>query len=193
MWRNQKSFKKKPSYGVLGVSCLKIPDFPTSILASCLRSVIAPKRVDWFLCSWWYSLAFLMLFMIHVKKSKIDEEKTKLWGKRELRFCVPPQKVSFPFQFWPLFFEVSCLRGLIAPKQIDRFLYAWCQSLASSKLYMIHVTDKGGSRRPEKSGKNWIYFHGQGQCRGKSEGHGQGQWFLNCSRSHKKNQVKNNE
>ena len=42
-------------------------------------------------------------------------------------------------------------------------------------------TNKGGSRRPEKSRKNWIHFHGQGQghgqgqCRTKVEGHGQGQ------------------
>ena len=27
----------------------------------------------------------------------------------------------------------------MAPKQIDRFCYAWCQSLAFFKLYMLHV------------------------------------------------------
>ena len=43
------------------------------------------------------------------------------------------------------------------------------------------VTNKGGSRRLEKSHKNRIHFHGQGQvhgqgqCRGKLQGHGQGQ------------------
>ena len=40
-------------------------------------------------------------------------------------------------------------------------------------------TNKGGSRRPEKSRKNWIHFHGQGygqgQCRGKLVMHGQRQ------------------
>ena len=80
MGRSQRSIKKKPSYVVLGVSRLKIPDFPTSILASSLRSVIAPKQNDRFLWGWWHSLAFLKLYMIHVKKSKIDQEKAELWG-----------------------------------------------------------------------------------------------------------------
>ena len=35
------------------------------------------------------------------------------------------------------------------------------------------LTNKGGSRRPEKSLRNWIHFQGQGQCRIKVEGHEQ--------------------
>ena len=106
--RNQKSIKKKPSYGVLGVSRLQMPDFPTPISTTCLRSVIAPKRIDWFLCDWWHLLAFLKLYMIHVNRSKIDQEKAKLWGERELCFlCAASRSLIFPFQFWPLVFEVS--------------------------------------------------------------------------------------
>lgn len=80
---------------MLGVSRLKIPDFPTSILASSLRGVIAPKQNDRFLWGWWHSLAFLKLYMIFVKKSKIDQEKAELWSERELRFFAPPQEVCF--------------------------------------------------------------------------------------------------
>ena len=78
---------------MLGISHLQMPDFPPPMLATCLISVIAPKRVDQFLCSWWQSLAFLRLYMIHIKKSKIEQEKAKLWGKRELRFFALPQEV----------------------------------------------------------------------------------------------------
>ena len=85
---------------MLGVSRLKIPDFPTSILASCLRSVIAPKQVDRFLCGWWHSLAFLKLYMIHVKKLKIDQEKAKLWGEIELCFLsAASRSLIFLFKF----------------------------------------------------------------------------------------------
>ena len=55
-------------------------DFPIPILTSYLRSVIAPKRIDRFWCAWCQSLAFFKLYMIHVKKSKIDQEKAELWG-----------------------------------------------------------------------------------------------------------------
>ena len=78
---------------MLGFSRLRMPDFPTPILATCLRSVIAPKRVDRFLCGWRHLLALLKLNMIHVKKLKIVQEKAKLWGKRELRFFALPQEV----------------------------------------------------------------------------------------------------
>ena len=64
----------------MGVSRLQMLDFLTPILATCLKSVIAPKRIDRFLCDWWHSLAFLKLYMIHVKKIKIDQEKAKLWS-----------------------------------------------------------------------------------------------------------------
>ena len=57
----------------LNVSCILI-------LTPCLWSVIASKRVDRFLCGWRQSLAFSKHYMIHVKKSKIDWEKAKLWG-----------------------------------------------------------------------------------------------------------------
>ena len=65
---NEKLIKKKPSYGVLGVSRLQMPDFPTPILATYVRSVIAPKQVNQFLWGWWHLLAFLNLYMIHVNK-----------------------------------------------------------------------------------------------------------------------------
>ena len=77
---NQRLIKKKQSYGVLGVSHLQMPDFPTPFLATCLKSVLAPKRVDRFLSGWWHLLAFLKLYMVHVKKSKIDQENAELWG-----------------------------------------------------------------------------------------------------------------
>ena len=93
MSRNQRSIKKKPSYGVLGVSSLQMPDFPTPILATCLiltsyiQSVIAPKQIDRFWCAWCQLLAFFKLYMIHFKKSKIDQEKAELWG---VGFQPPP-------------------------------------------------------------------------------------------------------
>ena len=80
MSRNQRLIKTKPSYGVLGVSHLQMADFPTPILATCLKSVLAPKGVDRFLSGWWHLLAFLKLYMVHVKKSKIDQENAELWG-----------------------------------------------------------------------------------------------------------------
>ena len=46
----------------------------------CLWSVLAPKRIDRFWFAWCQSLAFFKLYMIHVKKSKIDQETAKLWG-----------------------------------------------------------------------------------------------------------------
>ena len=177
MSKNQRSIKTKPSYGVLAISRLWMPDFPTPILATCLKGVLAPKRVDWLLFGWWHLLAFLdasshlykrvcpsvrpsihlyvhlsiclsadnrrifgrrslwektqppqltpapspsshttaatttpsahrwgciigllallKLYMIHVKKSKINQEKAKLWCERELLFCAPPQEVWF--------------------------------------------------------------------------------------------------
>ena len=96
---NQRLIKKKQSYGVLGVSHLQMPDFPTPILATCPRSVIAPKQVDRFLCGWWHLLALLKLYMIHVKKSKIDQEKAELWGEREMRFlCAASRSLIFPCQ-----------------------------------------------------------------------------------------------
>ena len=55
--------------------------------------------------------------MIHVKKSKIDQEKAELWGKREMRFFVCRlKKTAFPI---PIL--TSCLQSVIAPKRIDRF------------------------------------------------------------------------
>ena len=68
---------------------LKKSDFPIPVLTSCLQSVIAPKRIDRFWCAWCQSLAFFKLYMIHVKKLKIDQEKLKLWSV-EVRciFCV---------------------------------------------------------------------------------------------------------
>ena len=51
---------------------LKKSAFPIPILTSCLRIVIAPKRIDRFWCAWCQSLAFSQHYMIHIKKSKIE-------------------------------------------------------------------------------------------------------------------------
>ena len=59
---------------------LKKFDFLIPILTSHLRSVIASKRINQFLRVWCQLLAFSKLYMIHVKKSKIDQEKNELWG-----------------------------------------------------------------------------------------------------------------
>ena len=59
---------------------IKKSDFPIPILTSCLQSVIAPKRIDRFWFAWCQLLAFFKLYMIHVRKSKIDQEKAELWG-----------------------------------------------------------------------------------------------------------------
>ena len=83
---------------MLGVSRLQMPDFPTPVLATYLKSVIAPKLLDRFLCGWKHSLAFLKLYMIHVKHSKIDQEKAKLWGVEDLWvFCVLHSNSKFAF------------------------------------------------------------------------------------------------
>ena len=109
--------RKKPSYGVLGVSRLQMPDFPPPILVTCLISVIAPKWNDRVCCGWWHSLAFLKLYMIRIKKSKIGQEKAELWGKREMRFlCAASRSLH---SHCPIL--TSCLRSVIAPKRIDRF------------------------------------------------------------------------
>ena len=57
-----------------------MPYFPTPILTTCIKSILTPKWVDQFLSGWWHSLAFLKLYMIHVKELKIDQEKPELWG-----------------------------------------------------------------------------------------------------------------
>ena len=59
---------------------LKKFDFPIPILITCLWSVLAPKQIDRFWCAWCQLLAFFKLYMIHVKKLKIDHEKAKLCG-----------------------------------------------------------------------------------------------------------------
>ena len=59
---------------------LKKSYFPIPILTSCLQSVIGPKWMDRFWCAWCQSLAFFKLYMIHVKKSKINQEKVELWA-----------------------------------------------------------------------------------------------------------------
>ena len=100
MSENHRSIKKKPSYGVLGVGGLQMPDFPTPILATFLNSVQTPKWVDRFLSGWWHLLAFLKLYMIRIKKSKIGQEKAELWGKRGMRFLFAASRsLIFPFQF----------------------------------------------------------------------------------------------
>ena len=76
--KKSKIDQEKAELWVLGVSRLQMPDFSTPILATCPKSVMVPKRVDQFLCSWEHSLVFLKLYVIHVKKSKIGQEKAKL-------------------------------------------------------------------------------------------------------------------
>ena len=85
---------------MLGVSHLQMPDFPTPILATCLKIVLASKRVDRILSGWWHLLAFFKLYMKHFQKSKIDQEKAELWSERELHFlCATSKSLIFPFQF----------------------------------------------------------------------------------------------
>ena len=169
------------------------------VLTTCLWSVIAPKWIDRFLCSWWQLLAFFKHYRIHFKKSKIDQEKAELWGvgcqsppdawfshsnfghlskKCHSSQTSPPismRLVAFTCIFealsdtcqkfknrsrksevmglkrtaffvrrlkkcdFPIPILTTCLQSVIAPKRIDRFWCAWCQSLAFSKLYMIHI------------------------------------------------------
>ena len=54
-----------PSHFLLSIlfHCIPIP-----ILTTCLRSSIAPKWVNWFLCGWCQSLSFLKFYMMHIKK-----------------------------------------------------------------------------------------------------------------------------
>ena len=66
--------------------------------------------------------------------------------------CVPFYPIPFPFhfsfQFWP-----CCLWSVIAPKLIDQFWCAWCQSLAFFQLYMIHLKKiKNRSRKSQVMG-----------------------------------------
>ena len=148
MSRNQKLIKKKLSYGALGISRLQISDFPSSILAACLRSVIAPKQVDRFLCGWWHSLAFLKLYMTHVKKSKIDQKKSRVMGwNRNAFFVCRLKKSAFPT---PIL--ATCLKSVIAPKRVDRFLCGWWHSLEFLKFYMIHVKK---SKIDQEKAKLW--------------------------------------
>ena len=89
-----------------------MPDFPTRILATFLKIVLAPKWVDQILSGWWHLLAFLKFYMIHVKKSKIDQEKAELWGEREMRFlCAASRSLHCPC---PIL--TSCPQSVIAPK-----------------------------------------------------------------------------
>ena len=64
-------------------------------------------------------------------------------------------------------YSYSSLNGFILLKTTQ---HCWRKSI---------FTNKGGSRRPEKSRRNWIHFHeqgyGQGQCKGKLVVHGQRQ------------------
>ena len=99
-------------------------------------SVIALKRIDRFWCAWCQSLAFFKLYMIHVKKSKIDQEKAELWVLGVSRLQMP----DFPTPILATcLILTSYIRSVIAPKRIDRFWCVWCQSLAFSKLYMMHI------------------------------------------------------
>ena len=143
MSRNQRSIKKKLSYGVLGVSRLQMPDFPTPILATCLKSVIAPKQVDRFLCSLKHLLAFLKLYMIHVKNSEIDQIKPSYGVLGVSRLQMP----DFPTPI-----STTCLWSIIAPKRIDWFLCDWWHLLAFLKLYMIHVNR---SKIDQEKAKLW--------------------------------------
>ena len=122
---NEKPIKKKPSYGVLGVSRLQMPDFTTSILATCLRSVKAPKRVDRFLCGWWHWLAFLKLSMIRGgPKKSIDflghpymSINQKLIKKKPSYGVLGVSRLQMPDFLTPI--SATCLRSVIAPKRIN--------------------------------------------------------------------------
>ena len=69
------------------------------------------------------------------QKIKNRSRKSQVMGwKRNAFFVFRLKKSAFPI---PIL--TSCLRSVIAPKWIDRFWCAWCQSLAFSKHYMIHI------------------------------------------------------
>jgi hypothetical protein len=55
---------------------------------------MAPKQVDQFLCGWCQSLAFFKLYMIHVKKQKIDQDKAKSWGVEECPYNNAPHCIG---------------------------------------------------------------------------------------------------
>ena len=65
-----------------------------AVLTCCLWSVLAPKRIDRFEFAW--SLAFFQFYMIHVKKSKIDQEKAKLWGIKNCSTLSAPHCKEHP-------------------------------------------------------------------------------------------------
>ena len=123
--KNQRSIKKKPSYGMLGVRRHQMPGFPTPILATSLKSVLAPKQVNQFLPHWWHWLAFLKLYMIHAKKIKNRSRKSQVMRWKRTAFFVGSLKKSE----FPIPILTSGLQSVIAPKRIDRFWCAWCQSL----------------------------------------------------------------
>ena len=98
---------------------LKKLDFPIPILTNCLQSVIAPKRINRFWGAWCQSLAFSKLYIIHIKKSKIEKEIAP-YG-----FCPCPQHATFA-GYWPCFLfiqhhgsECSCWDRDLGPLLID--------------------------------------------------------------------------
>ena len=119
---------------MLGVRRHQMPGFPTPILATSLKSVLAPKQVNQFLPHWWHWLAFLKLYMIHAKKIKNRSRKSQVMRWKRTAFFVGSLKKSE----FPIPILTSGLQSVIAPKRIDRFWCARCQSLAFFKLYMIH-------------------------------------------------------
>ena len=129
------------------VHCLKKSDFPIPILTSCLQSVIAPKRIERFWRAWCQLLASFKLYMIHVKKSKIDQEKAKIWGVENRPTLSAPHCIGNPI---PIYNNIA---------------RAWYQLVISSHFW---ATIKGKSLEtpsmqlfstfPRENLKNLVWF-----------------------------------
>ena len=103
------------------------------IWTSYLWSFTAPKRIDRFWCAWCQSLAFFKLYIRHVKKLKINQEKAELLG---IGCQWPPEAWFSHFHFghlpknchsfqtsWPIFMS------LVAFACISEALYDTCQKI----------------------------------------------------------------
>ena len=76
------------------------------------------------------------------RKDRSRKKQIMEWKRTEF-FVRRLQKSDFPI---PIL--ISCLQSVIAPKRIDRFWCAWCQSLAFFKLYKNFGSSNFDHRSP---------------------------------------------
>ena len=93
--RNSQPHVRSTFEPVVGVVVAKSYIHPVS-------SVIPPERIDQFWCAWCQSLAFFKLYMIHVKKLKIDQEKPKLWSVEVRCIFYAPHSIYIMDEIPPL-------------------------------------------------------------------------------------------